>query len=312
MYDLIIIGAGVTGLAAGMYAGRLNLKTLVLGATSDTEMAVGGVITMTEVVENYPGFIRLTGHELAEKLKKHAEDYSDYVSIKNEKVLKVKKKGKEGCFTVKTEEKEYESKTILFATGTKWRKLPMKGAKEYESRGVHYCSLCDGAFFKNKVVCVVGGSDSAAKEALLLTQYAKKVYMIYRGDKIRPEPINGERIKANKKIEVILNTNILEIKGEKFVNKVILDKAYKGKKELALDGVFGAIGHLPLSDLAKEIGVKLNKNWEIIINHMDSTTNVPGVFAAGDVADKEFKQAITGVAEGVTAAHSAYKYINEN
>ena len=188
----------------------------------------------------------------------------------------------------------------------------MKGALEYESKGVHYCALCDSGIFKNKIVAVIGGSDSAAKEALLLSEFAKKVYIIYRGDKIRPEPINEERIKRNKKITVITNTNVLEIKGDKFVNKIILDKKFQGKKEIKLDGVFGAIGSDPLSELAKKIGVKLNDKKEIIINHENSETNIKGVFAAGDVADKEFKQAITGVAEGVTAAHSAYKYINEN
>jgi len=310
-YDLIIIGAGVTGLGGAMYAGRLNLKTLVIGTNSANELPIGGVITLTEVVENYPGFIRLTGPELAEKMRKHALDYKDKVEIKEDLVVDVKKHG--DCFTVVTRSgMSYISKTILFATGTKWRKLPIKGALEYESRGVHYCALCDSGIFKNKIVAVIGGSDSAAKEALLLSEFAKKVYLIYRGDKIRPEPINGERIKKNKKITVITKTNVIEIKGEKFVNQIILDNKFKGKNILKVDGVFGAIGSDPLSELAKKLGVKTNEKNEIVINHMDSSTNIKGVFAAGDVVDTEFKQAITGVAEGVTAAHSAYKYINEN
>ena len=310
-YDLIIIGAGVTGLASAMYAGRLNLKTLVLGKNSANELPIGGVITLTEVVENYPGFIRLTGPELAEKIRLHALDYKDKVEIKEDLVRDIKKHG--DCFTIFTEsEKEYESKTILFATGTKWRKLPMKGALEYEGKGVHYCSLCDGALFKNKIVAVIGGSDSAAKEALLLAQYAKKVYIIYRGEEIRPEPINGERIKRNKKITVITKTNVLEINGDKFVTHIILDNKYKGNNILKLYGVFGAIGSDPLSELAKKLGVKINEKNEIIIDHHNSTTNIKGVFAAGDVVDTEFKQAITGVGEGVTATYFAYKYINES
>lgn len=188
----------------------------------------------------------------------------------------------------------------------------MKGALEFEKKGVTYCALCDAALYKNKIVAVIGGSDSAAKEALLLSEFAKKVYIIYRGEKIRPEPINDERIKKNKKIIVITKTNIKEIKGDKFVTHVILDNKFQGKNILKLDGVFGAIGSDPLSELAKKIGVKLNEKKEIIIDHKSSKTNVQGVFAAGDVVDTDFKQAITGVAEGVTAAHSAYNYINEN
>jgi len=310
-YDLIIVGAGVTGLASAMYAGRLNLKTLVIGTNSSNELPIGGVITLTEVVENYPGFIRLTGPELAEKMKEHALDYKDNVSIEEDLVLDIKKHG--DCFDIITKSgKKYLSKSILFATGTKWRKLPMKGALEYERKGVHYCALCDGALFRNKTVAVIGGSDSAAKEALLLAQYAKKVFIIYRGDQIRPEPINDERIKRNKKINVLTKTNVLEIKGDKFVNKIILDSKFQNSNEIKLDGVFGAIGSDPLSDLARKVGVKINDRKEIIINHENSETNVKGVFAAGDITDKEFKQAITGVAEGVTAAHSAYKYVNEN
>ena len=310
-YDLIIIGAGVTGLASAMYSGRLNLKTLVIGTNSANELPIGGVITLTEVVENYPGFIRLTGPELAENIRKHALDYKDNIKIKEDLVIDIKKNG--NCFTIVTKSsKSYLSKTVLFATGTKWRKLPMKGALEYESKGVHYCALCDSGIFKNKIVAVIGGSDSAAKEALLLSEYAKKVYIIYRGNDIRPEPINEERIKKNKKITVITKTNVLEIKGKQFVTGVILDKKFQGKNILKLNGVFGAIGSDPLSELAKKLDVKINARNEIIINHKTSETNIKGIYAAGDVADKEFKQAITGVAEGVTATYFAYKYINEN
>ena len=310
-YDIIIIGAGVTGMASAMYSGRLGLKTLVIGTNSANELPIGGVITLTEVVENYPGFIRLTGPKLAENIRKHALDYRPLVEIKEDLVLDVKKHG--DCFNVVTKsDKSYVSKTILLATGTKWRKLPMKGAREYESKGVHYCALCDAALFRNKIVAVVGGSDSAAKEALLLAQHAKKVYIIYRGEQIRPEPINGERIKRNKKITVITKMNVIEIKGDKFVNQVVLDNKYKGSSTIKLDGVFGAIGSDPLNELAKKLKVKINNKDEIVIDHHNSKTNIPGVFAAGDVVDTEFKQAITGVAEGVTATYHAYKYINEN
>lgn len=309
-YDFIIIGAGGTGLAAAMYGARLGLKTLVFGTTSGTELPVGGVITTTHLVENYPGFEKITGAGLAKKLEDQARSYK-LVTLKNEKVTNVEKKGNE--FLVKTMKESYKSKTILFATGTKWRKLPesVKGSREFENKGVSYCALCDGPLFKNKVVGIVGGSDSAAKDALLLSEYAKKVYIIYRGDHIHPEPINMKRIKANKKIEIIDNTNVVEIKGTDLMTSVVLDKPYKGKKEISMEGLFIAIGHIALSELAKHIGVKTDAAGEIIINHMTSETNVPGVYAAGDVTNKQFKQLITGVADGCTAAHSAYEYINK-
>ncbi len=308
-YDFIIIGAGGAGLAAAMYGARLGLKTLCLGTSHGTEMPLGGVITTTNVVENYPGFIRLSGAELADKIKEHAQSY-DLATLKEEKADSVKQKGK--FFEVKTSESTYIGKTILFATGTKWRKLEVPGSKEYENKGVAYCALCDAPLFKNKVVAVIGGSDAAAKDALVLAEHAKKVFIIYRGEKIRPEPINYERIISNKKIEIINNTNVTEIKGKQLVDKVILDKAYNGKNELELQGVFVAIGHIIISDLAKSLGVKTNEKGEIILNHRTSETNISGIFAAGDVTDKPFKQLITGVADGCTAAFSAYEYISRN
>ena len=308
LYDFIIIGGGGTGLAAAMYSARMGMKTLLLGFTHGTELPVGGVITTTNVVENYPGFIRLTGQELAKKLEEHARSY-ELVEIKNEKVLDVLKT-KDG-FSVKTNKGEHFGKTILFATGTKWRKLEVPGSDEFENKGVSYCALCDGPLFKNKTIAVVGGSDSAAKDALLLAEHAKKVYIIYRGNEIHPEPINLERIKKNKKIEVVNNTNVVEIKGKEFMESVVLDKPHKGKKELELEGILIAIGHIALSDLAKKIGVKTDSHGEIIIDHKTSETNVKGVFAAGDVTDKPFKQLITGVADGCTAAYSAYEHINK-
>ena len=306
-YGLLILGGGGTGLAAAMYAARLGMKSLVLGATHGAELPIGGVISTTHVVENYPGFIKLTGPELAKKLEEHTRSY-DLVTIKEEKVIEIKKSGK--LFLVRTNKGKYKSKTILFATGTRWKELKVPGSKEFNNKGVHYCALCDGPLYKNKIVAVVGGSDSAAKDALLLAEHAKKVYIIYRGKEIHPEPINFERVKRNKKIEVVNNTNIKEIKGEKLVTKVIFDKLYKNRKEIKLNGVFVAIGHIIMSDLAKKLKVKLNKAGEIKINHMTSETNAPGIYAAGDVTDKQFKQLITGVADGCTASYSAYEYIN--
>ena len=308
-FDFIIIGAGGAGLAAAMYGARLGIKTLCLGHSHGSEMPLGGVITTTNIVENYPGFIRLTGTELADKIREHAQSYPE-VTLKEEKAELVERQG--NLFKVKTSESTYNGKTILFATGTKWKKLEVPGALEYENKGVAYCSLCDAPFYKNKIVAVVGGSDSAVKDAMVVAEHAKKVYIIYRGEKIRPEPINYERIMKNKKIEIINNTNITEIKGKQFVERVVLDKPYNGSNELELQGVFIAIGHIIISDLAKSLGVKTNEKSEIILDHKTSETNIPGVFAAGDVTDKPFKQLITGVADGCTAAFSAYEYISKN
>jgi len=306
-YDFVIIGAGGTGLAAAMYGARLGLKTLVLGHSHGSELPIGGVITTTNIVENYPGFIKLTGPEIAEKIEAHARSY-DKVTIKEEQVTEVTKY--KNCFKVKTDKSEYIAKTILFATGTKWKKLDVPGSNKYENKGVAYCALCDAPLFRDKIVGLVGGSDSAAKDALLLSEHVKKVYIIYRGEQIHPEPINLDRVKANKKIEIINNTNVTEIKGSQFLESVVLDKPYKGSKEFKLQGLFIAIGHIILSDLAKTLGVKLNKKREIITDK-EAKTNIKGIYAAGDVADTPFKQLITGVAEGCIAAYSAYEHITK-
>lgn len=308
-FDFVILGAGVAGLAAAMYSGRLKMKTLCLGATHGTELPIGGVITTADTIENYPGFIKIKGEELAKNIREHAESY-DSVEIKEEKAVEIKKKG--SGFLIKTDKEEYSGKALLFATGTRWRKLDASGSRKFENKGIAYCALCDGPLFKNKIVGIAGGSYSAGKDALILSEYAKKVYIIYRGGKIHPEPVTLDKIKKRKNIEIINNTNIIGVKGERFLKSVVFDKAYKGKKEFPLDGLFVAIGHTALSELAKLLGVKLSKKGEIMINHKTSETNVKGIYAAGDVADKPFKQAITGVAEGCTAAYSAFEYITRD
>jgi len=294
-YDFLIIGAGSAGLPAAVYAARFRLKTIVLGEV------IGGTIINTHIVENWPGIVEITGWDLMEKLKEHVK--ANDVGILNEKVSSVEKLKK--GFRVVAGEKTFLARTVLFATGTTRKRLGVPGEKEFENKGVSYCAVCDAALFREKVVGVVGGSDSAAKEALLLSEYAKKVYIIYRGEKIRPEPINGERVAKNTKIEVLSNRNVSEIFGENLVKGV----RFREGGELKLDGVFIEIGATPNSELAEKIGVKLNKAKEIIID-TDSKTNVKGVYAAGDVADRRFKQAITGASEGVVAAFSAYEFVN--
>jgi thioredoxin reductase (NADPH) len=301
-YDFVIIGGGCSGLSAAMYATRLGLKTLCLAELP------GGLITTTHLVENWPGVISISGPDLAMELYKHAE--ASGAEIKSEKVTNIEKLEGEGeCpgFKIKTLAKEYEAKTILIATGTKHRKLGVPGEKEFENKGVSYCALCDGAFFKEKVVCVVGGGDSAAKEALFLSEHVSKVYLIVRRDVLRAEPLNAKRVEDNEKVEVLYKTEIEEVLGGDSVEKVKFKEGegVHSGKELEMQGVFMAIGHDAQTELAEQIGVALNDRKEIMINRK-AETNVPGVFAAGDCCDTEFKQAITGSAEAVTASYYAY------
>lgn len=304
LYDTIIIGGGVTGFSAAMYAGRLKLKTLVI--TADR----GGTITLTNDISNWPGIKQIDGMALAKSIETHALGYEG-VEASDDRVINIEKEA--GLYLVYTENgKKYQSKTIIIATGTEWRKLNVPGEKEFTNKGVHYCALCDGFFYKNKITAVIGGADSAAKDAILLTQWAKKVYIIYRGNTIHPEPVNLKRIEEKikeGKMEIISNTNVTEIRGTEFVTHVVLDKPFEGKKEVQVNGVFVDIGHIPQSQLAKSLGVKLDNKGNIIIDR-SARTNIPGILAGGDVVDTRFKQAITGAAEGVLAAYSAYEYVN--
>jgi thioredoxin reductase (NADPH) len=299
-YDVVIIGGGVTGMGAAVYAGRFQMKTAVVTGEK------GGTIVNTDDVANYPGFKQISGLDLAEKVEEHAKEYD--IELVEKKVTKITR-CKEGCLKVYTGEDHLHTRSIIFATGTTWRKLGVPGEEDFAKRGVHYCALCDGPLYRDKTLAIVGGSDSAAKEALLLAEYAKRVYVIYRRDRIHAEPINVKRVEDNPRIEVIPNTNVLEIKGDKTVDSVTLDTDYKGSRQLKLDGLFVAVGHTALSGLAKDIGVELNEKGEIKIDQL-SRTNVKMVYAAGDVADTPFKQAITGVAEGVKAAYAAYTDID--
>lgn len=305
LYDLIVIGAGCAGASGAMYASRMNLKTLMIAELP------GGLITTTHLVENWPGIKSISGPDLAASLVDHATSFG--VPLANERVTEVSRihqnleGGKQSAFWVKTGSNTYKTKTVLFATGTKHRKMEVKGEEEFTNKGLSYCALCDGAFFKGKTVAVVGSGDSAAKEALFLSEFCPKVYVIIRGDRLKAEPINYDRVMAKKdKIELLFNTQITEVMGTKSVEKVKLNNG----QEIAMQGVFVAIGHIALSDLAGKLGVSLNEKGEIIINRR-SETNIPGVYSAGDVADTVFKQAITGAAEAVTSAYFAFDYIGK-
>jgi len=306
IYDLIVIGAGCAGTSGAMYASRMNLKTLMIGELP------GGLITTTHLVENWPGIKSISGPDLAAALLDHATSFG--VPLANETVTEVTKmsespaEGKQSGYVVKTGSNTYKTKTVLFATGTKYRKMGVPGEEELANKGVSYCALCDGAFFKGKTVCIVGSGDSAAKEALLLSEFCPKVYLFVRKDKLKAEPVNFDRViaKGQERIEIRYQTQITEITGTKSVEKVKLNTG----EELAMQGVFVAIGHIALSDLAKNLGVALNEKGEIVINRK-SETSMPGIYAAGDVADTVFKQAITGAAEAVTAAYFSFDYIGK-
>ena len=303
IYDVIIIGGGPAGLSAAVYTARDRLNTLLI-----ERGMVGGQIVNAEQVDNYPGFPEgISGFDLTQKMHEQATKYGLNTITADVTGIEIG----EGRKTVRTSSGDYACKAILIACGSERNKLGIPGEEGFTGRGVSYCALCDAPLYKDKVVAVVGGSDSAAKEALLLAKYCPKVYIIYRREKIRPEPINARRIEREPKVEVITTTNVTEIIGKDKVTAVKLDKPHNGSNILELDGIFIAIGGIPHSELAKKLGVKVNQKGEIMIDR-SSRTNIEGVFAAGDVVDSEFKQAITGVGEGVHAAYQAYKYVNEN
>ena len=296
VYDLIVLGGGPTAISCAIYAARFAIDVLVIGKV------FGGLIATTDIVENYPSITSITGQGLMDMFKNHMNSLKiPYIS---DEINNIENAG--DYFILYSFFQKFKARSICIATGSERRKLGIPGEEQFAGKGVSYCATCDGPFYKDKVVAVVGGSDSAAKEALFLAQNVNKVYIIYRREEIRAEPINKKRVYANNKIEIINNTNLVEIKGDSKVKQIILDTG----SELEVDGVFIEIGTIPNSELAKRLGVKTNEKAEIIINRK-SETNISGVFAAGDVADAPFKQAITGVAEGVIAAYSVFDYLKD-
>ena len=295
-YELIVLGGGPTAIGCAIYASRFAMDVLVIGKT------FGGLIATTHIVENYPAITSISGQGLMDMFKDHMDSLKiPYISDEIRSIERV-----DDHFELHSFFQKFKAYSICIATGSERRKLGIPGEEEFTGRGVSYCATCDGPFYKDKNVIVIGGSDSAAKEALFLAQSVNKVYIVYRGEEIRAEPINKQRVYENDKIEIIYKTKVVEIKGDTIVKSVIFDNG----KEFNVDGVFIEIGSIPKSQLAKEIGVDTNQRGEIKINRK-SETNIPGIFAAGDVADAPFKQAITGVAEGVIAAYSAFDYVKE-
>lgn len=301
IYDLIIIGSGPAGLSASIYASRYKLNHLLLGAT------IGGQINEIRQLENWPGDISVSGFDLLSRFVSHAKSLG--VSPQNESVVTVKK-NEENIFEVVTAKNTHKSRSVIMAMGTEYRKMNIPGEKEFTGKGVSYCATCDAMFFRDKIVSVIGGGNSAVTAALGLSDFASKVYLIYRGDRFPAEPIWLEKLVANSKIEPIKNTNVIEIKGEKKVEKIILDKAYNDKTYLETDGVFVEIGSDPGVELARQLGVEIDEQGFIMVNE-DMSTNVLGVFAAGDITtgSSKFRQIITAASEGAVAANGVYKML---
>jgi len=267
-------------------------------------------MALAPTVENYPGFPRISGLELAQKMEAHAKGLGAEIITAN--VAQIKKSG--ANFVVKAESgMAYESRTLIVATGMVRQKLNIPGEEEYRGKGVSYCSTCDAAFFKDKVVAVVGGANAAVMSAVHLAEFSRLVYLIYRKKPLRAEPIWIERAENNPKILLIYDTNLAEIMGNgSKVTGVRLDKPFKGANELNLEGVFIEVGGVPGIELVAELGVDIDEGSFIKVG-TDMATNVPGLFAAGDVANVagEFQQIIIATAEGARAALSVFKYLKE-
>ncbi|MBW3011772.1 FAD-dependent oxidoreductase [Candidatus Woesearchaeota archaeon] len=294
MYDAIIIGAGPAGLTAALYAGRYKMNVLVLGSL------LGGVATEAHIVENYPGVKSIKGPKLMEVMIKQVTDLG--VEIKNQNVTEIKKI--DNGFEVFTDEGNYEAKLLLLAVGTKRKKLDLPDEDKYMGKGISYCVTCDAPLFKDKKVGVIGGRDSAVKAALHLSEYAEKVYIIYRQDKLRAEPTLAEQAEKNPKIEMVYNSNVVELKGNGFLEGVKLDTGV----EMQLSGLIIEIGATPSIVIAKELGVAEDEQGYVIVDGKQKT-NIQGAYAAGDIttASDKFKQIATAVGEGAVAAFEMYK-----
>ena len=291
-YDLIIIGSGPAGLTAAVYAARYKINFLVLGKIP------GGLIAEIHKICNFPSYDDIPGFELAKKMIEQVKRLG--VKINFEEVSNIKKK-KTG-FEIITNKNKYNTKKLIFATGSERRKLGIDREKEFVGKGISYCATCDAGFYKDKVVGVAGGSDAALTAALLLSKFAKKVYIIYRKNKFfRGDNIWIEEVKRNKKIESLFNSTITRLIGKDKLEEIEIN----GEKKLKLDGLFVEIGGMPNIELAKNIGVKIGKNQ--IITDKQQKTNIKGFFAAGDVTDNPLKQIVTACGEGATAANSIYR-----
>jgi thioredoxin reductase (NADPH) len=302
MDDVAIIGSGPAGYTAGIYAGRANLQPILFEGLES-----GGQLMLTTDVENYPGFVDgIMGPELMQVFKGQAERFG--TTIKTEIVDSIE--NIDGGFKLKSSKGEYEFKTVIIASGASARWLGVDGEKELQGYGVSACATCDGFFFKEKEVAVVGGGDSAMEEALFLTKFAKKVYVIHRRDQFRASQIMQDRVLNHEKIEVVWNSTVEKINGEGAVSSILIkDTIDSSEKELNLDGVFVAIGHDPNVGFLDGFIELDDKGYIKTGFTTETSTSVPGVFAAGDVADSIYRQAITAAGTGCQAAIDAERWL---
>jgi len=300
-WDLIIVGAGAAGLASGIYGARSGLKTLII-----EEKIAGGTTGDAPLIENYPGFETIVGVELAQKMANHCRK-TGVVIREFEKVISLDLKGRQKI--VKTNKTTYEAKALIIASGSHYREIGVLGEKEFLGRGVSYCGICDGPLFRGKRVLVVGGGNSAVITALYMSELASEVKIAHRREMFRAEEALVKALKGKSNVEILWNTEIKEIKGEKLVNKTIIVNRETGEiKELPVDGVFIQVGEAPNSQQAKEAGVEVDEEGYIKID-IRQRTNIAGVYAAGDVTNHPVKQIGTAVGQGITAALEAYGYI---
>ncbi len=300
MYDLIIVGAGPAGVSAGIYARRARLNAVVL----EKQPMSGGQVINTYEVDNYPGLPKISGMELSDRFREHGEKLG--VSFAQGDVSQILPDA--GFYKVVTHEKTYETKTVILATGAAHRKLGVKGEEALAGMGVSYCATCDGAFFKNRTVCVVGGGDVAVEDAIFLARICKKVYLIHRRDELRAARVLQEKLFSLENVEVLWDTVVEEICGSDMVEEVAL---YHKKKDchdrLAVDGVFVAVGITPNSETFR--GLTALDEGGYIVAGEDGVTDAAGIFAAGDVRTKQLRQILTAAADGANAVTSVQEYL---
>ena len=302
IYDMIIIGSGPAGLAAAVYGQRAKLDLLVI----EKQMISGGQILNTTEVDNYPGLPGIGGFELGQKFCEHAEKLG--APFVTDEVTEVRL-NEDGTKTVVGSEESYTAKTLVIASGAEHSLLGVPGEKELTGSGVSYCATCDGNFYRNKVTAVVGGGDVALGDALYLARLCQKVYLIHRRDSFRGAKILEDKVRATENIELVLDSTVEEIRGEGQLKSILVKNKKSGaESELAIDGLFIAVGIVPES---KNFPFLATDERGYVLGDESCETNVPGVYAAGDVRKKQLRQVITAVADGANAVESAVRYLTE-
>jgi thioredoxin reductase (NADPH) len=301
IYDVLITGAGAAGLAAGIYSARARLNTLILN-----EGTVGGQMVLTNEIANYPGVETTKGYVIANIMKKQAVDFGCTIKS-NVKISNYQLEGTAKSIEL-ADGRKFKSKTVILAMGGKPRPLNIPGEDTFKGKGISYCSTCDGEFFTGKEIIVVGGGNSALEEAVTLTSFVKKVTIVHQFGHFQAFEHAVQEAKKNVKIDFIMQSELREFKGNRALEKVIIENLESGEQyEKKIDGVFIFVGYLPNADVLKDI-VMLNEQNEIIVD-ADMKTNLPGVFAAGDCIAKKYRQVTTAVADGTIAALSAIEYL---